>query len=268
MAKHYNGSPYWDQRTTNANKARAHFEFCKQFPIYPSFVYTSMYSYDPTNVYAPYKPSIVTLTNRKTMETYKRLRLRYPYAIICALNFASYKNPGGRFLDGSMAQEESICHETNLYNVLLIQEDYYEWNKRHLNRALYMNRAIYSQNVIHFDKNRLSYLDVLTCAAPNKGIAQRYNNITNQENYEVLYGRIKFIHDIMVSRNIDIAILGAFGCGVFKQKASDVAKAFREIFSDNKIPLIYYAVPDDIYASNYKSFMKEFSKEPSVIMEF
>ena len=37
---------------------------------------------------------------------------------ICALNFASYKNPGGKFMDGSSAQEECLCHESILYEVL------------------------------------------------------------------------------------------------------------------------------------------------------
>ena len=32
---------------------------------------------------------------------------------------ASYKHPGGYFLGGSSAQEEALCHESNLYPILL-----------------------------------------------------------------------------------------------------------------------------------------------------
>lgn len=35
---------------------------------------------------------------------------------VAALNFASYKHPGGMFLKGSKAQEECLCHESFLFN--------------------------------------------------------------------------------------------------------------------------------------------------------
>lgn len=61
------------------------------------------------------------------------------------LNYASYKHPGGYFLGGSSAQEEALCHESNLYPILLAFDDtYYAWNRQRLNRALYLDRAIYS----------------------------------------------------------------------------------------------------------------------------
>lgn len=49
---------------------------------------------------------------------------------IAALNFASYKNAGGMFIKGSRAQEECLCHESFLYNVLKENESYYEANRK------------------------------------------------------------------------------------------------------------------------------------------
>ena len=168
---------------------------------------------------------------------YKLSKLTSPYGKLCALNFASYKNPGGMFLKGSSAQEESLCKESTLYNVLSSDQlaPYYEYNKRHLNNSLYTNRAIYSPNILFRRKYEKGfkdiYCDVLTCAAPNLNPAYRYkskeeiNTILIQNTF-VLANRIKFILDVMNANKVTNPILGAFGCGVFKQSAEEVANAF------------------------------------------
>ena len=62
---------------------------------------------------------------------------------VCVLNFASHKEPGGRFLEGSKAQEECLCHSSFLYNVLSNIPEHYETNKKALNKALYTNSALF-----------------------------------------------------------------------------------------------------------------------------
>ena len=142
-----------------------------------------------------------------------------------ALNFASYKNPGGAFLKGSCAQEESLCHESWLYNILARHQAYYDWNKKHLNRGLYKDRALYTPDVHFSDGERNAIADVLTCAAQNRSIIVKgYNNFTEEENYKVLHDRMLFMSKICSLRKKDVLILGAWGCGVFKQDPAVVAK--------------------------------------------
>lgn len=148
---------------------------------------------------------------------------------IAALNFASYKNAGGMFIKGSRAQEECLCHESFLYNVLKENESYYEANRKNKNRALYHNRALYSPDVIFEREGRLCYCDVITCAAPNKRAAQKYCNVSDEENSRVLEPRIDFILDIAKRHKVDILVLGAFGCGVFGQSGEEVAKIFHKL---------------------------------------
>ena len=87
--------------------------------------------------------------------------MKYNNGKTAVLNFVSYKNPSGMFLKGSKAQEECLCHESFLYNVLKeFQKDYYDRNKEHLNKALYTNRALFSENVVFFRNNKQVKCDV------------------------------------------------------------------------------------------------------------
>lgn len=186
------------------------------------------------------------------------------------LNFASYKNPGGKYLDGSSAQEECLCHSSNLYNVISKFPDYYKWNNDHKNKALYTNRALYSKNVVFVDDSVCVYgaepiqvtADVITCAAPNYTAAAKYAGVDEKDNNIELYSRIKFILDIAEHNKVDTLILGAFGCGVFGQDANTVASLFQLCLSsyDYHFKNVYFSVLNVGNGLNYECFQKMFAK--------
>lgn len=174
------------------------------------------------------------------------------------LNFASYKDPGGRFLDGSIAQEEALCHESVLYNVLKsFEKDYYEKNREKLNRALYLNKALYSRNVLFLRGENSGYFDVITCASPNYSAAEKYCHVTREENHRVLESRIRFVLSLAedADKEIDTLILGAFGCGVFGQDPTEVAEIFRDNIGKTRIRKIVFAIPG---GPNLEAFRKVF----------
>lgn len=170
------------------------------------------------------------------------------------LNFASYKNPGGGFLAGSSAQEESLCMESHLYEVLSHEKlkSFYDWNNKHKNKSLYLNRALYSEAVAFVrpypdrPDEQVAVADVLTCAAPNRKAYMDYIIGANEvENLTALEERIAFIHDIIAEQeNIGTVILGAFGCGVFGQNPETVAKMFMERMKEISADRVVYAVID------------------------
>ena len=163
------------------------------------------------------------------------------------LNFASYKNPGGMFYDGSCAQEESLCHESFLYNVLVkFKDTYYSEHKKTLNRALYTNEALYSPDVIFEREENVKKADVITCAAPNKKAAQEYQKVTDEENRKVLIDRIKFIKNIAEDNNVETLILGAFGGGVFRQDGKEVAEIMADVFGKTSVKKVIFAVIGDL----------------------
>ena len=105
--------------------------------------------------------------------------LKYQGSKTAVLNFASYRSPGGGFIRGSIAQEECLCHESFLYNVLeSFQREFYEWNMQHKQKGLYLNRALYSPEIGFFRNGKEAFCDVITCAAPNKAAAQKYENVS------------------------------------------------------------------------------------------
>lgn len=162
---------------------------------------------------------------------------------IGVLNFASFKEPGGKFFDGSSAQEECLCHASFLVNVLqAFQTSYYEVNKKQLNKGLYKNRALYTPDIEFTHQNGVAKADVITCAAPNWTVASGYCHVSPEENEAALSSRIQFIRNIACQNRLDTIILGAYGCGVFGQDPTVVAAKFYHAFKDMGMNVLF-AVP-------------------------
>lgn len=250
---------YWDNKQSMAAQAAAHThdmmikyekettESVKNSKIYYSKDEISNVRESDSTTCHP----AIELWDKDSVTAARLIRTEYPDSKICILNFASYKNPGGKFIEGSSAQEESLCHTSNLYNILLrFDKVYYapHREKGATNRSLYYNEAIYTPDVIFSDNK----FDVLTCAAPNWSAASRFG-VSLEENNKALKSRIEFIKSILEENKVDIAILGAWGAGVFGQDPATVASYFKTEFYHSSISIIVYSIPDK-NSINYRAF--------------
>jgi uncharacterized protein (TIGR02452 family) len=200
----------------------------------------------------------IDIEAKTTSEMISKVCNKYKDSRVCALNFASYKNAGGGYIKGAMAQEEAICIDSYLYNVLssdFITHNFYEKNLKDLHYALYDNNLVYSPDILFFNACNC---DIITCAAPNISCYNKYNRkLSDRDYFNLLVDRIEGIFKVAILNKVDYIILGAWGCGVFGNDANTVANAFNKVIQKYKgaFKSIYFAIPD---IRNRVAFEKEF----------
>ena len=255
---------YWSNKNIRAKQAKLHTEEMQR-----KYINEILYSVNNTQIYR--KDFRIEVSQRNKTQTgiividadTVEAISKWNVGKTAVLNFSSYKNAGGMFLNGSKAQEECLCHASFLYNVLASYiQAFYEWNNQHKNKALYLNRALYSPDIV-FEYNELVFkCDVITCAAPNKSAAQKYQNVSDDENTKFLRERIKFVLKIAYDNNVETLILGAYGCGVFGQNPTEVATIFKEYLStdfNRCFKNVIFAIPKSSTNNNYTAFENVFN---------
>lgn len=256
---------YYASRDKNIKAAQAHHkEMLKKYPweIADSIDETIVYGGDgraPERRENASRSHTAVFCDNDTVSALIDARYDNPGKKIVVLNFASYQNPGGKFLEGSSAQEESLCHASTLFECLSAQKDYYDYNKSHKNYALYTDRALYVPDVVFESKTVENIVsDVITCAAPNRRAYSKYFSSEfpdfDKRNREAMVSRISFIRDIAEENHADVLILGAFGCGVFGQDQDEVAEIFQSAFAETSVPRLIYAVPSKFNEKNANAF--------------
>ena len=231
-----------------------------------------------TVLYSPEKPptprrgqsGVSTQLDVRNETTFAALaRLAAAGGHLACLNFASAKNPGGGFLNGSLAQEEALACASGLYPCLLAAPAYYERNRANRS-ALYLDLAIFSPQVPFFRNDAGVQLakpilaSVITAPAPNAGaIAQ--NEPSNLRHVErTMKGRVELILSIASAHQVDRLVLGAWGCGVFRNDPRIVATIFSESLQPGgkfagtftEVVFAVYDRSDDL--ATYRAFAETF----------
>nr|5ZDA_A Chain A, poly ADP-ribose glycohydrolase [Deinococcus radiodurans R1 = ATCC 13939 = DSM 20539] len=163
-------------------------------------------------------------------------RLREKASALAALNFASAKNPGGGFLGGAQAQEEDLCRGSGLYFSLTSPqaEPYYAVN-RQSHSALYTDHLIYSPQVPIFRDDAGQLLpapvpvNIITAPAPNAGAVAQSRPEQLPQVLPTLRERARRVLGVAAWMEQTHLVLGAWGCGVFRNDPAGVARTFREL---------------------------------------
>jgi uncharacterized protein (TIGR02452 family) len=177
-------------------------------------------------------PMIVDVVDETTVSAIHRLS-KEGHDSIGVLNFASARNAGGGFLRGSLAQEESLAISSSLYACQTSDnaQPYYAIH-RTTRDCTYTDTMIYSPKVTFFRDNDMNLcapvaVDVLTSCAVNAGVV-RSRGVSLEDIRAINARRISKILHLFAARRCRVVVLGAFGCGVFKNSPIEMASLFQK----------------------------------------
>ena len=222
-------------------------------------------------------PAKIIVSSKRTLEA----AAAYEGKKVCILNFASATNPGGGVTKGSSAQEEAICRCSTLFpnlNEQAMWDTFYAQHRRQHN-PLHNDDCIYTPGVMVF-KSDTDYpqllpedkwysVNVVTCAAPN--LREKPSNSMNsgdgdaavhisREDLQVLHEkRMHKVLEIAACKGNEVVILGAFGCGAFRNPPMVVAQAMKTVVQEYRMrfEIIEFAVYCRTqYDTNYRVFQQ------------
>lgn len=153
-----------------------------------------------------------------------------PKKNVAVLNMASPLLPGGGFLNGATAQEESLCLRTTLYPAL--KDDFYR---------LPEVGAVWTEDVCVFrdesgndlSKSERWWVDVIGAGM------LRFPDVEGDEGEEPRYAsakdrdlavrKVKCVMEILKSKGVEKCVLGAWGCGAYGNPVGEIARAFKKV---------------------------------------
>ena len=188
----------------------------------------------------------------------------YPGKKVAVLNFANNHSVGGAPFSAG-AQEESLCRCSTLYPCLEAMRVPFYVKHQELFMAKKIGHMgnddlIYTPDVVVFKTDERTdpvypktmkrdewyKVDVITCAAP-----EMMSMRGKPDNYEeVITRRVKKILDVAAKEKVEVLILGAWGCGAFKNDSAIVSKAFHTLLMNYNFEVVEFAIATNDDVSN------------------
>jgi uncharacterized protein (TIGR02452 family) len=179
----------------------------------------------------------------------------------CVLNMASYKRPGGGVYNGARAQEECLFRCSNLIHV--VPNSFY---------PLQENEALYTKDAIFFKDKEYDYMDPVECDVVTIA-ALRLHGVIGEDgkmSYEsdvtdyrkITKDKIRLMVSLAAKNGVQNLILGAWGCGVFKNDPNLMSQYFSEVLIGEGYSVdfknVVFAVINDhnSVGNNYDIFYK------------
>lgn len=193
------------------------------------------------------------------------------------MNFANPYRPGGGVRNGAKAQEEDLCRRSSLLFSLESEEaeEYYRYNKEHSEKDFFGNEygtnSLIITPIVSVIKNKqyvhereCAQVAVLTVAAP----IIRNKLFLDDSYFDLMYERIQSVLYCAAHYGYTHLVLGAWGCGAFKNDPETVSEIFKDVIEnfcyDGKnihqlFEQITFAVPySERRPDNYQAFHKRF----------
>ncbi|KAJ9607003.1 hypothetical protein H2200_009014 [Cladophialophora chaetospira] len=165
---------------------------------------------------------------------------------VCILNMANAIHAGGGFRTGALAQEEALCYRTSLHFTLKLR--FYPIPDR---------AAVYSPNVLVIrdslanghklldchNPNTLPVISVVSAAAIYQPSIERklghsnsssYDAYARKEDRDLMTDKIRVILRTAIKNKHRKIVLGALGCGAFRNPPTEVAGLFAEVLQESE----------------------------------
>ena len=193
---------------------------------------------------------------------------------VAVLNMASHSNPGGGWLSGASAQEEALCYRSSL--ALSLHRRYYPWKQRmglYTPDVLVIRSDVPSGHKILFpdvsaaDLPVVSVLSIAGIRCPDtkkvmqttpKGAVER-PIYKKQEDRDLTKDKMRLCLRMAAHNGHRKLVLGALGCGAFRNPKEEVAYCWREVLEEAEFQggwwkALVFAVFDRRNEGNFEAF--------------